>query len=123
MRKRARIIAFLLLACGCAALLVALYPMLALDGLSMELVLVTITEDTEYAPGYTTSGFRDVRPGMSEFQVLDLLGPPLKSVETEETRVWCYSSAGHYADGSGRVRDVVFQSARVVEIRTGAYID
>ena len=37
--------------------------------------------------------------------------------------VWCYSSAGPNAGGSGRVRDLYFRNGTVVRVRTGAWID
>jgi outer membrane protein assembly factor BamE (lipoprotein component of BamABCDE complex) len=37
-------------------------------------------EDTVYAPGYTDKGFRRIKRGMTEQEVLNILGVPLGEV-------------------------------------------
>ena len=47
-------------------------------------------EDTVYAPGYTDKGFRQIKRGMTEQEVLKILGAPLGEVWIYETtkNVW-----------------------------------
>ncbi|MCP3998249.1 MAG: hypothetical protein GY722_24780 [bacterium] len=71
-----------------------------LDGLTGTLFALS-GEDTVYAPGYSTSGFRAVRPGATEAEVIDLIGLPL-------SEVWIYETA------SGDSERVIFESSRVV---------
>ena len=52
------------------------------------------TEDTVYAEGYSDKGFRSVRTGMSQQDVLDILGIPIEEIwvyenfNTREITIW-----------------------------------
>jgi len=73
-------------------------------------------EDTEYAAGYSDEAFRRVRLGMATPDVMALLGPPLERAwlaGAKETWRW---SRG-VGDRTHRVRAVIFEMDRVVEIR------
>lgn len=93
-----------------------------LDGLTGLFFTGGFEEDTEYAPGYSDEGFLRVRRGMSEQEVLAILGSPLGTVDLAESRQsWVYSrSPGHK---SYRVRCFVFEDRRVAEIIHEFYID
>jgi hypothetical protein len=79
-------------------------------------------EDTEYAPGYSHAAFRKLRLGMSDSDVLALLGPPLERYPVkglDEGWRWTRSPR----DRSYRTRVVLFQNGTVSEIRHGFYLD
>lgn len=60
-----------------------------------ELVLPYLADDdTAYAPGFTESAFRRIRPGYSQAQVIALLGNPLGSRDYEGFTYWYYSQHG-----------------------------
>ena len=127
MPKRALFATACLMAAALVVAAIVSYPTLALDGVSVELLLVSLPDRTSYADGYTASQFRQIGTGMSDKDVLHLLGEPLfhwsPRATTASVEVWCYSSAGPYARGSGRVRDVFLKNGVVVDVRSGPWID
>ncbi len=53
------------------------YNRIQIDGLDAEIYCLTHGEDTRYAYSFSHKKFRQVKVGMTEKQVLDLLGEPL----------------------------------------------
>jgi hypothetical protein len=93
-----------------------------IDGLDGWLWSLTMDEDTVYTPGYTDSGFRQVRVGMSEEQVHRLLGPPQKRWPLEAGRAgerWSFSPG----DTNFRCRVVLYRGGRVEEKHAEFYVD
>jgi hypothetical protein len=79
-------------------------------------------EDTEYSRGYSDQAFRTIKVGMTEQEVLAILGPPLERASlggTRETWRWSRSPGSK----SYRVRAVVFEARRVVAIHREFYVD
>lgn len=95
---------------------------------------------TRYAPGYSDFRFRKIRVGMSENEVLCLVGEPLArtdmdkrhqeiceefGVEDKRTPTglcrWEYSCAGDAYDY--RIRGVFFSKGKVVRIEYSYYFD
>lgn len=72
---------------------------LLLDGLDGWLLATFRADDTEYAQGYSDRAFREIRPGMSESDVLSLLGKPVGEA-------WVYRS------GTQNEQTALFFSAR-----------
>lgn len=58
-----------------------------LDGLEGALLSLAFDEDTVYAESYSDSAFRRITSGISESQLIELLGPPLGEV-------WIYGPPG-----------------------------
>lgn len=108
-----------------AGLLAGLHAYLldGLDGLFWGFVL---SEDTVYSPGYSDSGFRAVRLGMTADEVHRLLGPPQSrwmnrqgptTLETGER--WSFSPG----DTNFRCRVVLFRNGIVIERHSEFYLD
>jgi hypothetical protein len=72
--KRARLALIVLVIIG------AWYHFTSLDGVSGLVLRWVLRDDTEFARGYSDSAFRALHRGMSEEQVLTLLGRPLGEV-------------------------------------------
>lgn len=51
-----------------------------IDGPSVELMGLLTLMNTQYAEDYSHAGFRKIKTGMTERQVLDILGKPLKRI-------------------------------------------
>lgn len=87
-----------------AGILVVLVALLWLDPRpAIASLWLTLTEDTEYAPGYTEDAFRAIAPGAPEFDVRVALGDPFEELDVEPYRAWLYADdaeARFDADGS-----------------------
>jgi hypothetical protein len=98
------------------------YDLYVLDGLMSCVLPLLFREDTEYAPGYSPAGFRSLRPGMSQDDVFDVLGPPLEKYALEGGREgWRWSRSR--GDRSYRVRVAIFETGEVSEIIHKFYLD
>lgn len=96
-----------------------------IDGLSTELAgLMTLT-NTRYADGYSHAGFRRIRVGMSEQEVLDILGEPLYrerpyAFRGSPEKTWfvslVYSAPPDHKNSSFRSRAVLIHHGQVAEI-------
>ncbi len=83
---------------------------------------LVFSEDTEYAPGYSAAAFEQLRPGMSEHEVLALVGPPLEKYSIPQSGdVWQWTRSP--GSNSYRERVVVFTNGRVSATRHEFYID
>lgn len=79
--------------------------------------IVCLFSRTEYAAGYQDSNFRRIHVGMSEAQVRDLLGPPLRLVEGETPGSPLLSYARRQeARACYRERDISIESGNVTTI-------
>lgn len=54
-------------------------------------LVLLISDDTEYAPGYSETAFRGIATGDSEKEVLAALGPPLSEEPARPYTTWLYS--------------------------------
>jgi hypothetical protein len=97
-----------------------------IDGVSGLLLGAFFREDTVYARGYSDSGFRRVRIGMTDHQVETLIGPPLTAwpipnspsgADTGER--WSFSPG----DTHFRCRVLLFRNHRVVVKHAEFYVD
>ncbi len=95
----------------------------ALDGGGGCLTPLVFREDTEYASGYSAPAFQQLRLGMTEQEVLALLGSPLDRWPRMESGEVGWQWTRSPGSNSYRVRSVVFRSGRVVEIFHEFYID
>jgi hypothetical protein len=80
---------------------------------------------TEYAAGYSEWNFLKVRPGMSEDQVRQLLGPPFVEFEIPEQpgiKGWRYSRSSP-VDRSYNVRVIHFREHVVTKVLRKHYVD
>ena len=84
-------------------LLIALVSLAAILGLlAAVFAFPLLMKDTEYAPGYSESAFREIRIGDSRAEVVSALGPPLKTATAEPWESWLYCDAthpGYYENG------------------------
>jgi hypothetical protein len=80
----------------------AWYHFASLDGVSGLALRWVLTDDTEFARGYSDAAFRAVHAGMSDAEVLTLLGRPLGEV-------WMIE-----AKNSDRCLSVYFENDRIV---------
>lgn len=79
-----------------------------------------LTEDTEYAPGFSEAGFESIAVGDDRARVLAVLGAPLEARSVKRSSSWLYSPVPHPgfgADGSasGTFNLVAFDAAERVE--------
>lgn len=54
-------------------------------------IWISLSEDTEYAPDYTESGFREISIGDSETSVKEALGAPIREDSVEPSLRWLYT--------------------------------
>jgi hypothetical protein len=109
-----------------------------LDGLDGWLWRRVTPDTTLYATNYTDKAYRRIQRGMTQEEVLSVLGQPLKvSTEDhgkwrrEETGAWMRASATHMLyhwsvssnDGSYSVRAIEFKDGRVWSKRHEFYMD
>jgi hypothetical protein len=94
-----------------------------LDGLDGWFFGLSGKEVTYYSNGYSDSGFRRIRLGMSEGDVLRYLGEPLSRYSIGEgTKAgWRYS--GRRVDTDYRVRVIIFENGRVEKKVSEYYVD
>ena len=92
------------------------------DPLRDQVFSLIVPMDTEYAPGYSTAAFRAVHLGMSEEQVLALLGPPLREPRWDNHHYAFYSISP--SDGNYWQRILGYdEQGRVAGITVGLWID
>ena len=93
-----------------------------LDGLDGTLFALCFQEDTEFAKGYTDASFRDLSLGMTSAEVLRRLGEPLDTLRLDGGRIsWRYARSK--ADHSYRVRAILFEGDRVIQVFHEFYVD
>lgn len=115
-----------------AAVVICLLGSLALahfyliDGISGLVFGTLCREDTVYARGYSDSGFRKVRLGMTDQEVEKLIGRPLTTWPTPESASgsntgarWSFSPG----DTNYRCRVLLFRDHRVVVKHAEFYVD
>ncbi|WP_426751522.1 hypothetical protein [Myxococcus sp. Y35] len=81
--------------------------LLLLDGLDGLLLSMLFTPSTQFAPGYSSLAYWRVHPGMSQVEVVKLLGEPLDKFESPtQGSLWRYSRSptdSHYHQRTVRV--------------------
>ena len=94
------------------------YLLDGLDGWVFSRVLAFGSDDeTEYGAGYSDEAFAKVTLGMAARDVVSLLGPPLETRPLGGAReTWRWSRSPN--DGSYRMRALVIDSERVIEIHS-----
>jgi hypothetical protein len=82
-------------------------------------------EDTVYSPNYSDSGFRKIAVGMTEAEVVQLVGKPLEvySVDKEGKQCTGWRFSRTTKGASYRMRSVLFSDGRVTEIFREFYLD
>lgn len=76
--------------------------------------------DTRFAPGYSEQAFQAIQPGMTQAQVIELLGPPLNANPLRD-QSWSYSEDGAFGlwDFAWLGRSVSFdEQGKVLGTRT-----
>lgn len=80
-------------------------------------------EATSYSPGYSKMGWFRVRVGMTERQVTDLLGEPLRTFDRgTNNEHWEYTSCSGPSE-CYFLRMLYFKNGIVTEKRSNLYID
>jgi hypothetical protein len=128
---------FLLTLLTCAISAVVLVHFLSPDGWGGIILKRGGWDSTEYTKGYSDSAFRRISRGMSEADVLSLIGEPMERFgmrkdasyddgwqyrpDSPDAEGWDYSrsrNSSHY-----RMRIVVFRSGKVFDVIAKVYID
>jgi len=103
---------------------------IAIDGIAGELLRVIAPPDTRYARHYTHSNFAKTRRGMTEQEVLKLLGEPL--LRWQPYKYTMYRRKAHYiglqysespASTHYRLRQVYLDRGKVAEVIAYYYLD
>lgn len=130
MKKSQFIIICLLLLITIPVLIGATTDSTKIDGIKGGILSLFFTTDTKYAPGYSHHNFLKIKPGMTEQQVLDIMGEslnkwkPYKNPNNSNTSYFIvlqYSespSSTHY-----RLRQVYLNNGVVSEIKGYFYLD
>lgn len=101
-----------------------------IDGLTAEGILM----NTQYADDYSHAGFRRIKVGMSEQEVLDILGEPLRRLgpyvdgfdgfaEKGQYVAWIYSMPPNLRNTNYRARSVLMNHGVVVSVSGHFYAD
>ena len=99
----------------------ATYHFRSMDGLDGLFFSRLFQEDTIYAPGYSDTAFRKVTVGMSQAEVLALLGPPISEWEACDNMAMGWSKSP--GDTHYRQRVVFFQNGVVTKTLSEFYVD
>lgn len=96
----------------------------SLDGLDGTFFSLISVDGGEYAPQYSGFGFWRIAEGMTQSEVLSLVGPPLEEWrlphEPDVVR-WGWTRDPNSA--THRIRSVAFRASRVVEKHAEYYVD
>ena len=57
----------------------------------LQSIVISVSEDTAYAPGYSESAFQEIAIGDTESGVREALGPPLKVFTANPCTIWLYT--------------------------------
>jgi outer membrane protein assembly factor BamE (lipoprotein component of BamABCDE complex) len=81
--------------------------------------------DTRYTEGFTESKFAAIRVGMTQEEVVKLLGEPFDGASARASSRWAYTQDGKctWKDWAWLGREIVFAKGRVVEIVARVYYD
>ena len=99
-----------------------------LDGILGELLMLIASPETRYAKHYTHSGFTKVQKGMTEQEVMNILGKPLvrwpcnKNFSTN-THYVCLQYSESPSGTHYRLRQVCLDNGKVAEVIACYYID
>lgn len=101
-----------------------------IDGLSGEIWNLMLATDTKYADGYTNKAFLSVEHGMSEKEVLEILGEPLMRFtpyQHSKFRDRAHFVALQYSESPSsthyRLRQVYLNNGVVAEVIGYFYVD
>jgi hypothetical protein len=102
-----------------------------LDGISGEILGLITDADTKYSLGYSHNKFAQIKIGMTEKEVMEIIGEPL--VRWKPYKYSKYKKdKGHYvglqysespSDTHYRIRQVYLDNGKVAEIISYYYID
>ncbi len=94
-------------------------PVLRIDGYSGCILEKFYPGSTIYAAGYSHNRFLEIKTGMSDKEVLHILGQPIERWADGNVIKYAYTkSDGHY-----RIRQIDILNGKVVEIRGYYYLD
>lgn len=103
---------------------------ITLDGIQGEILMVVFKPETHYAEQYTHKSFAKVRKGMTEHEVMKLLGKPI--CRWRPYRFTNFKNKAHFvgfqyseslSDTHYRLRQVYFENGKVAEVIAYYYID
>jgi hypothetical protein len=103
--------------------------LIALDGFEGELFGLVFKTDTRYAAGYEHPKFRAIEIGMTEQQVIEILGEPLSRwcpyqfCDCDKAHFVGFEYSESPSDTHYRLRQVYLDQGKVAEIRSEFYID
>ena len=102
------------------------FDYIRLDGFSGELWSVFLHSDTKYSKGYSHKKFSEIKVGMSESQVIKILGEPINKWEnnfTENKPEVGFTYSISPGDTNYRIRIVYFKEGKVSSIIHYFYLD
>ena len=94
-------------------------PVLRIDGYVGCILEKFYPESTNYATGYSHKKFLEIRTGMSEKEVLHILGQPIERWPNRNVISFCYTKS----NDSYRIRQIDILNGKVIEIRGYYYLD
>jgi hypothetical protein len=117
-------------------ILIIVVGQVAISGVTEGYCIVWPAIGTAFAPGYSEKAFGKIKPGMTESEVLNLLGPPFRSTDGRpdphtqaqwqpRDRTWTYSqdSSARGGDWAWLSRQVIFRDGRVTQTVSWVYHD
>jgi hypothetical protein len=129
---------FLMVVVAAGVVTVLAFGQVVFSGMTEGYCMVWPSIGTEYAPGYSASGFAKVQPGMTREKVVSLIGEPLQKgrggVGPSESgnvaphrndEVWHYSndSSALGGDWAWLSRNVAFRDGVVLQTASWTYHD
>jgi outer membrane protein assembly factor BamE (lipoprotein component of BamABCDE complex) len=97
-------------------------PKIILDGYIGLICSPLLKTDTQYAGGYTDWKFIQVHNGMSEEEVVAILGEPISTWQRDpDTITYCYSTS--FGDTHYRIRQINFSDGKVRDKTSEFWVD
>jgi len=101
-----------------------------IDGIAGDLLGILLKTDTKYSDGYTDIGFKKIKNGMSEKEVIETLGEPLvrwkpykKTKYKEKEHYVCFQYSESPNSTNYRLRQVHLENKIVVKVIAEFYLD
>ena len=107
------------IACVSGALVIGCEPMDGYGGWAVS--FLAAIDDTEYSAGYSDRGFRQIKAGMTEQEVLALVGEPLDTLISAVGVGWRYTRSPQ--SHSYHMRQLMFRDGRVSRVFREYYVD
>ena len=94
-------------------------PVLRIDGYVGCILEKFDPESTIYAAGYSHKKFLEIKTGMSDTEILRILGQPIQRWADGNVTIYAYTES----DDNYRIRQIDILNGKVIEIRGYYYLD